>query len=60
MGKWLNLKFFIIAAFLNLAIQVDKLNNEQSTIIEAVLAVIVGGFFWDVIFAFIASKINKN
>ena len=60
MGKWLNLKFFIIAAFLNLAIQVDKLNKEQSTIIEAALAVIVGGFFWGVIFTFISNKFNKS
>ncbi len=60
MGKSLNLKFFIIAAFLNLAIQLDKLNKGQSSIIEAVLAVVVGGFFWGVIFTFIASKFKKS
>lgn len=60
MEKWLNLKYFLIAALLNLAIQIDKLNKGQSSIIEAVLAVVVGGFFWGVIATFISNKFKKS
>ena len=60
MNSWLNKKYFLIAAGLMSIVQVSKFIDGKSSLIEALLAIVFGGFFWGVIATFIAKKISKQ
>jgi len=60
MNTWLHIRYFFIAVGLMAIVQVEKFINEEISITESILAILLGGLFWGVIATFISKKLGKR